>query len=124
VVTVTPEVRAELVAHAEEEAPNEACGLIVFRDGESVRYERGRNTLQSPTVYQLEIDPDVWFLEDEGYQLAVFHSHPETEARPSKTDIANIGLWEGRPYFILGLAADDLAAFTIEAGEVKRLENG
>ena len=123
-VTVTPEVRAELVAHAEEEAPNEACGLIVFRDGESVRYERGRNTLQSPTVYELEVDPEVWFLEDEGYQLAVFHSHPETEARPSKTDIANIGLWEGRPYFILGLATDDLAAFTIEAGEVKRLESG
>ena len=123
-VTVTPEVRAALVAHAQEEAPNEACGIIVFRDGESVRYERGRNRLASPTLYQLEVDPEVWFLEDEGYELAVFHSHPETEALPSKTDIANVGLWEGRPYFILGLAADDLAAFTIEDGEVKRLENG
>jgi proteasome lid subunit RPN8/RPN11 len=124
VVTVTPEVRAELVAHAREEAPNEACGIIAFRDGESVRYERGRNALQSPTRYQLEIDPEVWFLEDEGYELAVFHSHPETEARPSPTDIANVGLWEGRPYFILALAADDLAAFTIADGKVEQVNTG
>jgi proteasome lid subunit RPN8/RPN11 len=119
VVTVTPDVRAQLVAHAREEAPNEACGIIVFRDGESVRYERGRNTLASETVYALEIDPEVWFLEDEGYDLAIFHSHPVTRAYPSPTDVANIGLWEGRPYFILGLAHDELAAFTIEAGEIE-----
>jgi proteasome lid subunit RPN8/RPN11 len=121
VVTVTPEVREQLVAHAREEAPNEACGLIVFRDGESVRYERGRNALASPKVYELEVDPEVWFLEDEGYELAVFHSHPVTQAYPSSTDVANIGLWEGRPYFILGLAADDLRAFTIKAGEIEPL---
>ena len=120
-VTVTPEVRAQLVEHAREEAPNEACGLIVFRDGEAVRYERGRNTLASPKVYALEVDPEVWFLEDEGYQLAVFHSHPVTRAYPSPTDVANIGLWEGRPYFILGLADDDLAAFTIKDGEIEPL---
>jgi proteasome lid subunit RPN8/RPN11 len=121
VVTVTPEVRAELVAHAREEAPNEACGLIVFRDGQAVRYERGRNALASPKVYELEVDPEVWFLEDEGYQLAVFHSHPVTPAYPSPTDVANIGLWEGRPYFILALADDDLAAFTIKDSEIERI---
>jgi proteasome lid subunit RPN8/RPN11 len=121
VVTVTPDVRAQLVAHAREEAPNEACGIIVFRDGESVRYERGRNTLDSPTLYQLEVDPEVWFLEDDGYELAVFHSHPETKPYPSKTDIANVGLWQGRPYFILGLADDELAAFTITEGEIERI---
>ena len=120
-VTVTPDVRAQLVAHASEEAPNEACGIIVFRDGESVRYERGRNTLASPKVYELEVDPDVWFLEDEGYELAIFHSHPVTQAYPSPTDVANIGLWEGRPYFILGLAHDELAAFTITEGEIERI---
>ena len=120
-MVVTPQVRAELVAHAQEEAPNEACGLIVFRDGESVRYERGRNTLASEKLYALEVDPEVWFLEDEGYELAVFHSHPVTQPRPSPTDIANIGLWEGKPYFILGLAHDELAAFTIQNGEVTPL---
>ena len=51
--------------------------------------------------FELDIDPAVWFLEDDGYELAVFHSHPTDSARPSRTDIANIGLWAGRPYLIL-----------------------
>ena len=113
--------REELVAHATEEAPNECCGLIVFRGDIAERYVRGRNRLASPYRYELEVDPEVWFLEDEGYELAVFHSHPVTQPRPSPTDIANIGLWEGKPYFILGLAHDELAAFTIQNGEVTPL---
>ncbi len=120
-MVVTADVRESLLAHAREEAPNEACGVIVFRDGTSVRYERGRNVLESPTVYRLEVDPEVWFLEDEGYELAVFHSHPETRAYPSPTDVANIGLLEGRPYFILSLATGELEAFTIGGGEIERL---
>jgi proteasome lid subunit RPN8/RPN11 len=36
-VVVVPEaVRAELRAHAREEAPNECCGLVLVRDGVAV----------------------------------------------------------------------------------------
>ena len=114
-------VRAELRAHAEDEAPNECCGVIVFADGVADRYVRGRNALESPYRYQLEIDPTVWFLEDDGYELAVFHSHLAAPARPSRTDVENIGLWEGRPYLILSLRTGDLAAFTIEGGRISEL---
>ena len=31
-MVVPDEIRAQLVAHARREAPNEACGLIAFRD--------------------------------------------------------------------------------------------
>jgi len=64
----------------------------------------------------------VWFLEDDGYELAVFHSHLSAPARPSRTDVENIGLWEGRPYLILSLRTGDLAAFTIEGGRISELE--
>jgi proteasome lid subunit RPN8/RPN11 len=121
-VVIPVEVRAELAEHARAEAPNEACGLIVLRDGCAERYVRGRNTLASPYRYQLEIDPDVWFLEDEGFELAVFHSHPETEPRPSRTDIENVGLWAGKLYVIYSLARDELAAWTITDGTVEPLE--
>ncbi len=48
-LVVVPEpIRAELHAHAAEEAPNECCGVIVFRDGVAERYLRGRNRLASP----------------------------------------------------------------------------
>lgn len=113
-------VRAALEEHAREEAPNEACGLILFRDGEAVRYEPGRNTLASPYRFELEIDPELWFLEDEGYELAVFHSHPASPAKPSRTDVERIGLWAGRPFFILSLSTGELAAFRIENGTIER----
>ena len=113
-------VRAALEEHAREEAPNEACGLIVFRGGEAVRYERGRNTLESPYRFELEVDPELWFLEDDGYELAVFHSHPASPAKPSRTDVERIGLWAGRPFFILSLATGELAAFRIADGRIER----
>ena len=115
-------IRAELADHARAEAPNEAYGLLVFRDGRAERYVRGRNALASPYRYRLEVDPEAWFLEDEGFELAVFHSHPETAPRPSRTDIENVGLWEGKPYVIYSLARDELAAWTIAAGSVDPLE--
>jgi proteasome lid subunit RPN8/RPN11 len=120
-VVIPPDVRAQLVAHAEDEAPNEACGLLVLRDGRAQRYVRGRNGAASPYRFELEVDPEAWFLEDEGYELAVFHSHLSSPPHPSRTDVENIGLWEGRPYVILSLQRDELAAWTIERGEIESL---
>lgn len=122
-MVVPDDIRAQLVEHARAEAPNEACGLVAFRDGVAERYLPGENTLASPYRFELRPrDPADFFLEDEGYDLAVFHSHPETAPRPSRTDIANIGLWEGRPYLILGLATEELAGWRIANGAVEPLE--
>ena len=115
-------VRAALVAHAEREAPNEACGLVLLRAGEAERYEQGRNAAASPYRFELEFDdPEIWYAEDEGYELAVFHSHVGAPARPSRTDVENIGLWAGKPYLIYSVQQDDLAAFRIEDGQIERL---
>jgi [CysO sulfur-carrier protein]-S-L-cysteine hydrolase len=122
-VVIPPAVRRELAAHAEAEAPNEACGLILIRDGVAERYVRGRNGAASPYRFELELDdPEVWFAEDDGYELAVFHSHLSAPARPSRTDVENIGLWAGKPYLIYSLREDDLAAFTIEDGRIAELQ--
>ena len=111
-------VRSALVEHAEAEAPNEACGLVVLRDGVAERYVPAENEAASPYRFELKADPEVWFLEDEGYELAVFHSHPSSPPRPSRTDVENIGLWEGRPYVILSLRSGELAAWKIEDGRI------
>ena len=116
------EVRAQLVAHAEREAPNEACGLVLMRDGRARRYEPGRNAASSPYRFELEFDdPEIWFAEDDGYELAVFHSHISAPARPSRTDVENIGLWGGKPYLVYSIREDDLAAFTIEDGRIEAI---
>jgi proteasome lid subunit RPN8/RPN11 len=121
-VVIPDDVRAELVAHAEREAPNEACGLVLLRDDRAERYEPGLNAAASPYRFELELDdPELWFAEDDGYELAVFHSHLSAPARPSRTDVENIGLWERRPYVILSLRTRDLAAFRIEGGQIEEI---
>jgi proteasome lid subunit RPN8/RPN11 len=121
-VVIPGAVRRALEEHARAEDPNEACGLIAFRDGVAERYVEGRNAAASPYRFELEVDPDVWFLEDDGYQLAVFHSHLSSPPRPSRTDVENIGLWEDRPYVILSLRTGDLAAWRIAAGRIEPVE--
>jgi proteasome lid subunit RPN8/RPN11 len=120
-VVIPQAVRDALEEHAREEAPNEACGLVVLRDGEAVRYERGRNRLASPYRFELDADPELWFLEDDGYELAVFHSHPETEPIPSRTDKELAGLWAGRPFLIYGLKLDELRAWRISRDDAVEL---
>ena len=113
--------RRVLEEHAAAEAPNEACGVVVLKDGVAERYVPGRNRAASPYRFELEVDPQVWFLEDDGYELAVFHSHVASPPRPSRTDVENIGLWLGRPYLILNLQTGELAAFAIEGGRITEL---
>jgi proteasome lid subunit RPN8/RPN11 len=122
-VVIPAAIRRELEEHAAAEAPNEACGLIAFRDGVAERFLPGVNETASPYRFTLrQPDPLDWYLEDEGYELAIFHSHPTDSARPSRTDVENIGLWEGKPYFILSRPTGNLAGFRIEAGHVSELE--
>jgi proteasome lid subunit RPN8/RPN11 len=113
-------VRSALVEHALAERPNEACGLVAFRDGVAERYIPGRNRSASPYRFELEVDPEAWFLEDEGYELAVFHSHPSSPPRPSRTDVENLGLWQGRLYLILETRTGELAGWRIADGRAEQ----
>ena len=120
-MVIPDEIRAALVAHAREEAPNECCGLVLTRDGIAVEYIRGVNKLASPYRYELYIDPFVWSEIDEELEQVVFHSHPETEPRPSRTDRELAGLWSGRPFLIYGVKLDDLRAWRIARDEVEEI---
>jgi proteasome lid subunit RPN8/RPN11 len=122
VVVVPAALRRALVDHSLAEQPNEACGLLVLRDGVAESYHPGRNGAASPYRFELEVDPELWFLEDDGCELAVFHSHLSSPPRPSRTDVENIGLWAGRPYVIYSVREDTLGAWTIRDGAIEPLE--
>jgi proteasome lid subunit RPN8/RPN11 len=113
-VVIPPAVREAIAAHAREEDPNESCGLLALRDGVADRYLPATNRAASPYRFELEPrNPLDFFLEDEGFDLGVVHSHLASPARPSRTDVENIGLWAGRLYVIYSVARDELAAWRI-----------
>jgi proteasome lid subunit RPN8/RPN11 len=120
-VVVPAAIRERLVEHASEEAPNEACGVVVLQNGVAERYVAGRNGAASPYRFELEVPPETWFLEDDGYDLAVFHSHLSSPPRPSRTDVENIGLWQGKPYLILSLRTGELAGWRIDGGTIEAI---
>jgi proteasome lid subunit RPN8/RPN11 len=82
---------SEIVSHAREEAPREACGILAGRDGRVLRLYRARNADPSPTSYSLEPEQQYRIfkdIEDRGLELvAIYHSHASSPATPSDKDI-------------------------------------
>jgi proteasome lid subunit RPN8/RPN11 len=84
-----------IVAHALDDIPDEACGLLAAAPtshGEIGAVYRCRNAARSGRVYTVEpidhlkADRDA---ESKGLDIVgVYHSHTHTEAYPSATDVA------------------------------------
>jgi proteasome lid subunit RPN8/RPN11 len=112
----------ELIAHAQDEAPNECCGYITMRSGRVEEVVRAKNERNSPYGYQLESKAQItaWNLgENEGYGIAVYHSHPKSAAEPSQTDI-NLAVFPEWLQVIVSLKDDPHArAWRIVDGRVE-----
>ena len=82
-----------IVAHARRDHPDEACGVVAGPAGSDrpVRFIPMLNAARSPTFY--EFDPvDLLHLYKEmdardEEPVVIYHSHTDTEAYPSRTDI-------------------------------------
>lgn len=89
---LTQEQAASLVAHAQESFPNECCGLLAGREGRVKRIFRGTNLDKSPYTYLMDPKEQLAAfkeMEAGGLDLlAIYHSHTQTAAYPSKTDVA------------------------------------
>lgn len=123
-ISIPREILDAMVAHARAGWPNEACGIVAGKDGRGERFYPARNELESPTRYAvapqdlLDITLDI---EARGLDLvAIFHSHPATEAYPSPTDV-RLAFYPDSTYLILSLADPDrpvLRGFAIRDGRV------
>lgn len=113
-------VRAQIVEHARAELPNESCGLVLLDGERAVEYIPATNKAASPYRFELYLDPERWA--DIELDQAVVHSHISSPPRPSRTDVENIGLWDGKPYLIYSVRENDLAAWMVTGGEIVALE--
>src|SRR3989337_1562945 len=96
-----------MIRHCIAHKPNEACGLLVMKEGDVARVVLMTNAAQSSTRYAFDSKETLITLEieDEGFEWSVFHSHTRTEAYPSPTDIKHAT--ETTPYVIVSIAGDD-----------------
>lgn len=111
----------ELVAHAQADAPNECCGFMKVEDGRVAEIFRSQNPRNSP--YGYELDPKSLLaaneLDDDGFGVAIYHSHPRSAAEPSQTDI-NLAHYPHWVYVIVSLAAEpEVRAWRIDDGRVE-----
>ncbi len=111
----------ELVAHARDEAPNECCGYMRMRDGTVEEVVRAVNERHSP--YGYELDAGSLFaaneLDEQGYEVGIYHSHPRSAAEPSQTDI-NLAHYPHWTYLIVSLAGEpEVRAWRIADGRVE-----
>lgn len=81
----------EMIAHAREDLPNEACGQLNGLDGQAVSAHRVKNVEASP--YRYSMDPLAMLKlenarDESGESLfSIYHSHVASEAYPSPTDV-------------------------------------
>lgn len=117
---------ADIIAHLEAGLPNEACGILSGREGElnPTRFFPATNEAQSKSFYS--VAPEDLFritraIEQAGEMVwGIVHSHPDTPAYPSDTDI-RLAYYPQSYYLIVSFAdpaRPDLRAFTIREGVV------
>jgi proteasome lid subunit RPN8/RPN11 len=122
-VRMSADLRADLVRLCSAGLPNEACGVAGGRPGEIVRLYPLTNVSASHERYTVDVDEQMdayrAMADDDLECVAVFHSHPATPARPSRTDIAE-AYDPDALYVIVSFAAEapSVRAFTIRDGSV------
>ena len=81
----------QMIRQAKAQAPIEACGILAGRDGQVERLYKMTNADKSNVHFMMTPDEQFKVAKDiraAGLQmLAIYHSHPETPARPSAEDI-------------------------------------
>jgi [CysO sulfur-carrier protein]-S-L-cysteine hydrolase len=111
----------DVVAHAQADAPNECCGYMRLAEDRVDQVFRSQNLRDSP--YGYEIDPKSLLaandLDDDGFGVAIYHSHPRSPAEPSQTDI-NLAHYPHWLYVIVSLAGEpSVRAWRIADGKVE-----
>jgi proteasome lid subunit RPN8/RPN11 len=129
-LTISGALRADILAHARADHPDEACGVIAGRAGgdQPERFIPMLNAERSPTFYRFDSMEQlkVWReMDDRGEEpVVIYHSHTATEAYPSRTDIS-YAMEPGAHYVLVSTRdpdRDEFRSFRITDGEVTEEE--
>ena len=123
VLQIEQKILKAIQAHGRREEPNEACGYLAAKEGIVNRHFELTNMDAAPDHYSM--DPAEQFatirqIREAGLQVAaVYHTHPDTPARPSMEDI-RLAYDPDLVYVIVSLMAgvEPFLAYKMNKGEV------
>ncbi|MCX4778656.1 M67 family metallopeptidase [Streptomyces sp. NBC_01264] len=109
-LTITQDLYDRIVAHARQDHPDEACGVVAGPAGTDrpERFVPMLNAARSPTFYEFDSKDLLKLyreLDDRDEEpVIVYHSHTATEAYPSRTDVTYAN--EPGAHYVLVSTAD------------------
>ena len=125
VLSITREVRDEIIAHARGAAPRECCGILAGKSSRITRIFKLTNVEADPDRYWMDPKEQVRTFEEidrSGLRLlGIYHSHPHSPPYPSVLDIAR-AFYPTAAFFIVTLLdreKPELRAFHIVRKKVK-----
>jgi proteasome lid subunit RPN8/RPN11 len=95
-----------IVAHAQETAPDECCGLLVGAGDRIDQAIRARNLERGPARYRIDPRDHIALMKrlrgSDRDVIGAYHSHPRSSAAPSASDVAE-AFYPDFVYLILSL---------------------
>lgn len=118
-------IHDDMITHAKEGFPLEVCGILGGAGDTVATICRMTNTDASNEHFMMDPKEQFAVVKDMRAKgltmLAIYHSHPETPARPSEEDI-KLALTPDVSYLIISLAdvsAPEIKSYKIAAGNVQ-----
>jgi [CysO sulfur-carrier protein]-S-L-cysteine hydrolase len=112
-------VQREIVDHARLAFPRECCGILAGKNGQPTKLYRITNSAPGNRLYEmddLELFQAIKEIDERSEDVfVIYHSHPESEAYPSQTDVS-LAFYPESYYVICSLEdpeVPNLRAFTI-----------
>ncbi|MDP3786809.1 MAG: M67 family metallopeptidase [Candidatus Omnitrophota bacterium] len=96
----------KIIAHSRKEFPNEACGILVGKDGKAEKVYEMANVDKSPSSYLMEPKEQLKIMKEirnsELEMVGIYHSHVASEAYPSSHDV-ELAFYPEASYVIISL---------------------
>lgn len=108
-LTLKKELLTQIIGQCQKEFPNEACGILAGRNNTAEKVYPLTNISDNPKLcYVIDSKEQLTIfkqLRNENLEmLAIFHSHIDVEAYPSKRDVG-LAFYPDSSYIIVSLAA-------------------
>jgi len=123
ILAIPKNIFEQMLTQARAEAPIEACGILAGKNGAVEKFYKMTNADNSNEHFTMTPQEQFKVIKDirsSGRKmLAIYHSHPETPARPSEEDI-RLALTPGVIYVIVSLQKREpvIKGFLIEDNNV------